>query len=183
MAGMLAGLALAACSKGSDATPAPAASASSAGSASSALSLGPLVGDRRTTKLDTLPVTIRPLLPTHGIYAAGGGSASKPWRAIVDLSANTVTTSTGKTVGMMPFEKLDMETTRPLTDIERTDFMSLAEHAWREPMPVLEHPTGTYGEVLVAIDGENTFYLDGFGPVRPPAAAALVARLKAIAAQ
>ncbi len=181
-AGVLAALTLAACTKGTETPTAPAASASApTASASAAGELGPLVGDRRNTKLDQIPDTIRPLLPKHGIYAGGGGSATTPWRAVVDLGAGTVTTATSKVVGLLPFQELDPPTTRPLSEAERTLLTNLAEHAWREPMPVLDHPTGDYGEVLVTVDGDQAFYLDGFGPITPASAAALVRDLKAVA--
>ncbi|MGD0527404.1 MAG: hypothetical protein ABSE49_19845 [Polyangiaceae bacterium] len=177
-AGVLVALALVAC-KGDD--PPPPAPAPSASAAPAADPFGPLVGDRRNTSLDQIPATIRPLLPKHGIYAGGGGSATTPWRAVVDLSAGTISTATSKTVGILPFMPLDPPTTRPITDAERALFTGLAEHAWREQMPVLTHPTGDYGEVLVAVDDAQAFYLDGFGPITPASAAALVRDLKAIA--
>ena len=174
--GILAALSLASCSKSSDGP--STATTASAGSDPLAASIS---GPRRNTPLAIVPGTVQPLLPKHGIYAHGGGTATTPWRTIVDLDAGTVTAATSSSVGGLPFDKMEHTSTRPLTDAERTVFTGLSERAWREPMPTLSHPTGDYGEVLATTDGDDAFYLDGFGPMQPAAAAALVNKLKLIA--
>jgi hypothetical protein len=171
--GILATLSLAACSRTDTSSTAPVPS-SQAGEA-------PEEDARRSTRLDIIPSTIRPLLPKHGMYAAGGGTKSTPWRTVVDLDAETVTSSNSQTVGAMWFGKLDHELTRRLTEKEHVELIKLAERAWHEPMPTLTSPTAEYDEVLVAVDGDDVFFLEGYGPIRPPKAAALLNTLKVIA--
>jgi len=171
--GILAALSVAACSKSSDG-PAAAASASAAPEPSYG-------SDRRTTPIGDVPAPIMPFLPKHGVYASGAGAKSTPWRAVLDFDAKTLTTATGTMIGGLAFDKTLKETTHPLSDLELADARHLAELAWREPMPVLTHPSGDYGEVLVSIDGNQAFYLDGFGPMQPVSAATLVHKLKNIA--
>jgi hypothetical protein len=61
--------------------------------------------------------------------------------------------------------------------------MRLAEKAQREPMMnITTTPTSAYNEVLVTTEGERAFYLEGYGPIRPTAAADLVVDLKTFAA-
>jgi hypothetical protein len=176
--GILAALSLASCTRDSD-NPAP--GAASATTPASASPTPTAHNGRRNTARVAIPVTIQPLLPKHGIYASGGGRTSRPWRVIVDLVAKTIHSATGDREGMPPHEKLDHESTRPLSDAEQFDLTGLAERAWREPMPVLLSPTGDYDEILVSVDGEDIFFLEGFGPIRPPEAALLVGKLKKIA--
>jgi hypothetical protein len=175
--GILAALSLVACTR-TDASNNPAAPSSAE---SSAPAEAPEDDARRTTKLDLVPSTIRPLLPKHGMYAAGGGNKATAWRTVVDLSAETVTTSSSQTVGALWFGKLDHEVTRPITEAEHVELIKLAERAWHEAMPTLTNPTNDYDEVLVAVDGDDVFFQEGYGPIRPPKAAALVNKLKAIA--
>jgi hypothetical protein len=178
--GILAALALVACSKDSD-SPVPGATPGATAAAASASPTPTAHNGRRNTARVANPVTIQPLLPKHGIYASGGGRTSRPWRVIVDLVAKTINSATGDREGMLPHDKLDHESTRPLTDAEQFDLTGLAERAWREPMPVLLAPTGDYDEILVSVDGEDIFFLEGFGPIRPAEAALLVGKLKRIA--
>jgi hypothetical protein len=173
---ILAALSLAACSRGDNA-------GTSSANPSAAAEMPGDAGPRRTTGLDIVPETIRPHLPKHGVYAAGGGTSSTPWRTIVDLDANTVTTATSPAVGALYFTKLEKESTRPLTGTERAEVMRLAEKAQREPMMnITTTPTSAYNEVLVTTEGERAFYLEGYGPIRPTAAADLVVDLKTFAA-
>jgi hypothetical protein len=177
--GILAALSLAACSRSSDSAAPDAAPASS-------LTATPwpsrvYTGVRRNTPLDIIPVTIQPMLPKRGIFAAGGGTTTMPWRTIVDLDAGTVTTATSPNVGAAWFSKLEKESTRPVTGDERNDLTDLAEHAWREPMPTIGTPAAGYDEVLVSVDGAQAFFLEGYGPITPTAAARLVGKLKAFA--
>jgi hypothetical protein len=53
--------------------------------------------------------------------------------------------------------------TRPLTEKEHVELIKLAERAWHESMPTLTSPTADYDEVLVAVDGDDVFFLDGYG--------------------
>jgi hypothetical protein len=59
----------------------------------------------------------------------------------------------------------------------------LAADAWAEPPPS-QPPVGTadYDEILIIADGDDTFFLQGFGPIRRPAAAKLIEMLRAAGA-
>jgi hypothetical protein len=172
--GILVALSLASCSRDSE-------SPTSAGPSAASPPPAPTNGGRRKTARVAIPAPLLPLLPVHGIYASGGGRTSTPWRVVVDLVAKNITSAVGNTAGIPPTDALDHPSTRPLTEAERLDLTGLAERAWREPMPVLDTPNGDYDEILVSVDGEDIFFLEGFGPIRPPEAALLVGKLKRIA--
>jgi len=128
-----------------------------------------------------LPAVAAPLVPRRGIYAAGGGLTSSPWRAIVDLDAKTLAAGRSSAANAPSYGKLDEEKRRALDDEELADLVALADRAWREPAAPFAQPIADYDEILIVADGDDTFFLQGFGPIRAAEAAALVARLRTAA--
>ncbi|MCA9523542.1 MAG: hypothetical protein KC609_21350, partial [Myxococcales bacterium] len=49
-----------------------------------------------------------------------------------------------------------------------------ADRAWREKRTIPANPSTHYGELLVFVDGDVRYMLDGFGPFRPGSAATLL---------
>src|SRR5262249_30994501 len=122
---------------------------------------------RQITRRSKLPTVIQPLVPKHGIYAAGGGLVSSPWRIVVNTDAMTIFTGSSTQANMPSYGKLEKEATKPLTPPNRDHLMKVAADAWTEPMPAEPpSPTADYDEILVVADGDDTFYLQGFGPIR-----------------
>jgi hypothetical protein len=138
---------------------------------------------RTVTPRSKLPPAIQPLVPQHGIYAAGGGLMSAPWRVVVDTDANTIFAGSSQTPNSPSFGKLEHEDTKPLTAPNKQHLMQLANDAWSE-VPPNEHPdpTGDYDELIVVADGDNTFYLEGYGPIHRPRAMKLIEELRAAGA-
>jgi hypothetical protein len=135
---------------------------------------------RQVTPRAKLPAAIQPLLPKHGIYAAGGGLTSAPWRVVVDTDAMTIFAGSSVQQNAPSFGKLDKEATNPLTAPNRDHLMKLAADAWSEPEPATRaEPIADYDEILVVADGDDTFYLEGYGPIRRTAAAKLLTDLRA----
>jgi len=139
-------------------------------------------GPRAITPRSQLPAALVPLLPVHGVYIAGGGLVSTPWRVVVDYDRKTIYGGTSKQANAPSFGKMDSEKTRELSPRNEVLLAKLAEDAWREPPPKTPpDPTADYDEIFVVLDGEDTFYLQGFGPIRRPLAAKAIIELRAAA--
>jgi hypothetical protein len=138
---------------------------------------------RPITPRAKLPAAIQPFVPQHGIYAAGGGLTSAPWRVVVDTDANTIYAGSSVQQNASSIGKLDREATNPLTVPNRDHLMKLANQAWLEAPPATPlEPIADYDEILVVADGDDTFYLDGYGPIHRPIAASLIQDLRAAGA-
>jgi hypothetical protein len=137
--------------------------------------------DRKLTPRDQLPKVVQPLLPQHGIYAAGGGMVSSAWRIVVDRDAKTIYVGTAQGANAPSFGKMDKETTKPLSQRNDAHLMELAEAAWREPPGRPMNATADYDEVLIVVDGADAFFLQGYGPIQAPAAAKVIEELRAAA--
>lgn len=138
--------------------------------------------NRPVTKRTALPAAIQPLLPRHGVYAAGGGLVSSAWRVVLDLDAQTLYGGTATGSNAPSFGPMDKEATRPLTPPNAQHLMQLAYAAWSEPAPERPpSPTADYDEVFLVLEGDDAFYLQGFGPIRRPKAAAAIVELRAAA--
>lgn len=142
----------------------------------------PTAANRQLTPRDKLPDVIKPLLPQRGYYAAGGGMVSSAWRVVVDRDAKTIFAGTSAGANAASFGKMDTESTKPLSDRNDVHLTELAEAAWREP-PSRDRQNATvdYEEILILVDGNDAFYLQGFGPITQPRAAAAIEELRAAA--
>jgi hypothetical protein len=130
---------------------------------------------RAITPRAQLPKAIQPLLPKHGIYAAGGGLMSSPWRVVVDADAAVVRAGTSAKSNAPSYGALDKQTSFAIARTDLASLMALGEAAWREPPPTTPpSPTADYDEILIVVDGDDAFYLEGFGPIRRDAAAAVI---------
>jgi hypothetical protein len=136
---------------------------------------------RPITPRSKLPAAIQPLLPQHGIYAAGGGLVSSAWRVVVDYDAKTIFGGTSAASNAPSFGPMDKENRRGLSAANETLLRQVAEDAWREPAERPVDPPADYDAILVVLDGDDTFYLQGYGPIRRPAAAKAIVELRAAA--
>jgi len=135
---------------------------------------------RPLTARSKLPANVVPLVPQHGIYAAGGGLTSTPWRVVVDDDANTLFAGASKTANAPSFGKLEKEQTQPLSPRNKDYFAKMADDAWHEPAPATPaEPTADYDEILIVCDADDCFFLEGYGPIKRPAAAKLIEMLRA----
>jgi len=135
---------------------------------------------RPITARAKLPANLIPLVPQHGIYVAGGGLTSAPWRVVVDDDANTLFAGSSKTANTPSFGKLEKESTQPLSPHNKDYLGKLADDAWREPAPATPpEPTADYDEIVIVADGDDCFFLEGYGPIKRPAAAKLIEMLRA----
>ena len=140
----------------------------------------PSASQRVLTPRAKLPANIIPLVPQHGIYAAGGGLTSAPWRVVVDDDAMTLFSGSSKTANTPSFGKLEKENTQALSPHNKDYLGKLAEDAWREAAPTTPpEPTADYDEVVITCDGDDCFFLEGYGPIKRPAAAKLIEMLRA----
>jgi hypothetical protein len=137
--------------------------------------------NRTITPRDKLPKVVQPLLPQHGIYAAGGGLVSSAWRIVVDRDAKTIYAGTAQGPNAASFGKMDSEAKKPLSDRNDKLLTELAEAAWREPASPPSHATADYDEILIVVDGNDTFFLQGYGPIKQPKAAKVIEELRAAA--
>jgi hypothetical protein len=137
---------------------------------------------REITPRSKLPRALQAVVPQHGVYAAGGGLMSSPWRVVVDTDANTIYGGSGKQAGESSLDKLEHERTQPLTPRNRDRLVALANDAWTEPVPATRpDPIADYDEILIVADGESCFYLDGYGPIKRPLAAKTIEEMRAAA--
>jgi len=136
---------------------------------------------RAITHRSSLPAAIQPLLPAHGIYVAGGGLVSSAWRVVIDIDNNTIYGGTARRANAPSFGPM-IGSTKDLSQRNEVLLMRLVEDAWREPAPSEPpDPTADYDEIFVVLDGDDTFYLQGFGPIRRPLAAKAIIELRAAA--
>lgn len=143
----------------------------------------PVVTAKRTeiTPRSKLPAAIQKLLPVHGVYIAGGGMMSTAWRVIVDYDHKTVY---GGTAGKNSPSHGPMvkEATNPLSPRNEVHLTRVAEDVWREEPPKdRADPTADYDEIFVVLDGDDAFFLQGFGPIRRPVAAQAIIEFRAAA--
>jgi len=142
----------------------------------------PMTTNRQITPRDKLPDVIKPLLPQRGFYAAGGGMVSSAWRVVVDRDAKTIFAGTAAGPNASSFGKLDTEATKPLSQRNDVHLTELAEDAWREPPSTdRPNPTADYDEILIVVDGNDAFLLQGYGPIKQPRAAKAIEELRAAA--
>ena len=131
-------------------------------------------GERPTVPRDKLPKVVQPLLPERGIYAAGGGTTSPPWRVTLTLDGDLVA---GAATSAASFA--DMKTSKKkLDEATLREVVTLADRAWREPREAPAHPTADYDEIVIFVDGKDAWLIEGYGPLVGGAAEALMARLR-----
>jgi hypothetical protein len=130
-----------------------------------------------------LPEALAPLVPTHGLYAAGGGLMSSPWRVVVDLDAGTIYGGESEKPNTPSLGKMDTEATKPLAAADRDRLKQLGLDAWAEPPPggPPSPPIADYDEILIVANGDDVFFLEGYGPIRRPVAARALEELRAAA--
>ena len=138
--------------------------------------------NRVVTPRSKLPAAIQPLLPKHGVYVAGGGLVSSAWRVVLDLDAKTLYGGSAAKPNAPSFGPMDKENKKDLSQRNEELLMGLANAAWHEP-PSTEpvNPTADYDEVFIVLEGDDTFFLQGFGPIRQPGAAKAIVELRAAA--
>lgn len=143
----------------------------------------PRVAPARTiTPRAKLPAAVLPLLPKHGVYVAGGGLVSSAWRVVLDLDARTIYGGSTARANAPSFGPMDKEATKDLSPKNQELLMGLANAAWAEP-PATEppRPTADYDELFIVLEGDDTFFLEGYGPIRQPGAAQAIVELRAAA--
>jgi len=134
------------------------------------------------TPRSKLPPAIQSLLPTRGVYIAGGGLVSSAWRVVVDYDKRTIYGGSASEANAPSFGKMPEEATRELSPRNEVHLSKLAEDVWREAPPKEPgDPTADYDEIFVVLDGGDTFYLQGFGPIRRPVAAKAIIEFRAAA--
>jgi hypothetical protein len=142
----------------------------------------PRQAERVTIARADVPAEIQKLLPTHGVFLAGGGDKSPVFRIVIDTDAKTI--YTGKAPAATPLHgALAEERTRELTPPNEQHLMQLCMDAQSEPAPEVppERVLG-YDEILVIVDGDNVFFLQGRGPITRPRAIKAIEALRAAAA-
>ncbi len=134
------------------------------------------------TPRSKLPAVIQPLLPKNGIYVAGGGFVSTPWRIVVDLDQKTIYAGTADTANAPSFGPMDREWKKELSPRNGSHLMKLAQVAWTEPPPKTPPDASVdYDEIFVVCEGDDTFFLQGYGPIRRPEAAKAIVEIRAAA--
>lgn len=140
------------------------------------------VAQRPITPRAELPTAIAPLLPKNGIYVAGGGAVSTPWRIVVDLDAKTIYAGSSSTTSAPSFGPMEREATKELSARNGSHLMGLAHAAWNEAPPKAPlDATVDYDEILIVLEGDDTFFLQGYGPIKRPAAAKAIVEIRAAA--
>jgi hypothetical protein len=141
-----------------------------------------VITKRVVTARAKLPQALQPLLPRHGIYVAGGGLMSSAWRVVIDTDADTIHAGTSSKPNASSVGKMEKEARKDLSPRNETLLVRLAEDAWREPPPEAPpDPTADYDEILIVLDGDDAFFLEGFGPIRRPLAAKAIIEIRAAA--
>jgi hypothetical protein len=138
--------------------------------------------NRPVTPRSKLPAAILPLLPKNGVYTAGGGLMSPPWRVVLDLDAKTLYGGSATKANAPSTGPMDKEQKKDLSPRNQELLMGLAHAAWSEPASKdPPDPTADYDEVFVVLEGDDAFFLEGYGPIRQPGAAKAIVELRAAA--
>jgi hypothetical protein len=135
---------------------------------------------RRVKPRAELPEAIQSLLPRQGIYAAGGGLTSSAWRVVLDLDGELYGGS-AKGANKPSFGAMDEEQRRRISGRELASVIALADEVWREKREPNLSPIADYDEIVAIVDGDEAFFLQGYGPIRGGAAAELIERLRGLA--
>ena len=107
---------------------------------------------------------------------------SSAWRVVLDLDGKTIYAGSRARPNAPSFGPMDKETTKDLSQRNQELLMGLANAAWAEPASKdPPNPTADYDELFVVLEGDDTFYLDGYGPIRQPGAAKAIVELRAAA--
>lgn len=137
---------------------------------------------RTITPRAQLPAAIQPLLPKNGVYVAGGGLVSSAWRVVIDLDAKTIYAGSASRANAPSFGPMDKEATKDLSQRNQELLMGLANAARNEPASKdPPNPTADYDELFIVLEGGDTFFLEGYGPIRQPAAAKAIVEIRAAA--
>ncbi len=137
---------------------------------------------RTITPRSKLPAAVQPLLPRHGVYAAGGGMMSSAWRVVLDLEAKTLYGGAASATNAPSFGPMDKQFKRDLSPRNEQLLMELSNAAWTEAPPKEPfHPADDYDEIFIVVSGDDAFFLQGYGPIRRPLAAKAIVELRAAA--
>jgi hypothetical protein len=128
-------------------------------------------------KRDTLPKAIEPLVPKHGIYAAGGGLMSSPWRIVLDYDAKQVKFGRDKKVRAPSFAEMAETGARAVGD-ETLSVVHIADKSLREAEIARTSPIADYSEIVIACKGDDCIYYNPYGPARAPEAQQLLKVLR-----
>jgi hypothetical protein len=141
--------------------------------------LAPTVTTKRViTPRAKLPAELLGRLPQHGIYVEGSGTKSRAWRIVIDADTDQIVVGTAREPNA-PIDKLKI---RELSQRNEVLLMRLAEDAWREVPPSRPpDPTPGYDEIMIVVDGDDAFFLQGHGPIVEPLAAKAIVELRAAA--
>ena len=133
---------------------------------------------RPLTAAANVPAALLERTQSVAIYAAGGGLTSTPWRVEIDLYGHCLA-ARGTSAGQSSLGHLADQRRTVLLSEALSPIVALADRVWREPREPNTQPTADYDEVLLFRDGEDLFYLQGFGPIRGGSAQQLIERLRA----
>jgi hypothetical protein len=103
---------------------------------------------------------------------------------VVDYDAKTIASGTTAQHGAPSYGKLDHEATKPLADADRDRLArrgTTRGSSHHRARPHLRSPIADYDKLLIVADGDDTFYLEGFGPIRRSVAADVLRDLRGIA--
>jgi hypothetical protein len=135
---------------------------------------------RRAKPRADLPEAIRPLLPERGIYAAGGGLTSSGWRIALSIDGS-LEGGRAKGANKPSFGEMDDKVSKKIGGRDLAAVFALADEVWREKREPNLSPTADYDEIIAIVDGDEAFFLQGYGPIRGGSAADLIERLRALA--
>lgn len=143
---------------------------------------GPVVAfskaHRPTTPRSKLPAAVRPLLPRRGIYAAGGGLTSGAWRVVVDLDSRQLFAGSNPRRSAPSFGPMPRHKKIKLRFEDAVKIVRIADRVWRAKHPMPGRPIADYDEIIILVDGDEAFFLQGFGPIRSPEGKAFIKKLQ-----
>jgi hypothetical protein len=140
---------------------------------------GPGSSGRRleVIKRDTLPNAIGPLVPKNGIYAAGGGLMSSPWRIVLDYDAKQVKFGRDTKVRAPSFAEMAEIGSRAVGD-ETLSGVYIADKGLREAEITPSSPVADYSEIVIVCKSDDCVYYNPYGPARAPEAKQLLKVLR-----
>lgn len=127
-----------------------------------------------------LPAAVAERVPQRGIYAAGGGSTSTPWRIVVNFDVLSVDYAKSDELGGASYGDLAESWQWLVAYGEMAPLVTLADAVWREPAAPSDDPSVDYAEIIVLADGDEVRFIQPFGRFEATHARALVDALHAL---
>ena len=97
---------------------------------------------------------------------------------VVDLDSRQLFTGVNPRMSSSSFGPMPKHKKIKLRFEDAARIVRMADRVWRAKHAVPARPIADYQEIIILVDGDEAFYLEGFGPIRSPEGKALLKKLQ-----